>query len=220
MDRQPWMDTAGGASDEMLHRRYVGPVDRWPISAAHQLAVLKAEGLHPQSHLVDVGCGPLCAGSLLIPWLDPGCYVGIEPNVDALLAGVEAEGLEEVIAVRRASFAIGTVTDLPELVADRRVWPRPDMVLMHSIFSHMRPALMVESLRALKQAFSTGTVVIASFALSRIDDPALDDGDQWEYPGLVHYHRTRIDGYGAQTGWTVKWLPYREPGKQVWARLT
>lgn len=222
MKRDKWMNTAGGAADDQLHRRYVGPVERWPISAAHQLSVVQAEGVSKSSVLVDLGCGPLCAGSVLIPWLEVGHYFGVEPNAEALAEGIKREGFAQMIADRQATLNIGSCLALPALVDDGKVPSHPDLVLMHSIFSHMRPGLLAESLTAMHDAFDRGTKVLASFALVKdsANVTATTVGDPWEYPGLIHYTHGLAAGIAAENGWTLVWRKYREPGKQVWASLT
>jgi hypothetical protein len=214
------MDTQGGATDSQLHRRYVGPVERWDRSRQHQMEVLLSEGLLVNHTVVDLGCGPLCAGSLLIPWLNERCYYGIEPNREVLTEGIEREGLGNILTAKQAVLVVGECLDTPGLVETGHVLEAPDFVLMHSIFSHMRHELLVGSLRAIHNAFATGTPVIASFAVTR-DRRYADHQDQpqWEYPGLIHYTARRLESLIDRCGWDLTWRNYREPGGQRWARL-
>ena len=60
---------------------YVGPPKLWDELGASQFRLLTALGLRENHRLLDVGCGALRAGRLLMPYLNKGCYYGIEPNM-------------------------------------------------------------------------------------------------------------------------------------------
>lgn len=52
---------------------------RWDEYARWQMDTLIACGMKPEHRLLDIGCGPLRLGTLAIPYLNDGCYAGIEP---------------------------------------------------------------------------------------------------------------------------------------------
>ena len=54
----------------------------WKKRGAFQLFFLQRMGLQPSSRLLDIGCGPLRAGSHLINFLDRGKYHGVDYNAD------------------------------------------------------------------------------------------------------------------------------------------
>jgi hypothetical protein len=64
-------------------------VYRYERTGRAQLEALIRHGLNPWSKLLDVGSGTLCGAYWMIHFLDPGGYYGIEPNKDAVQAGVE-----------------------------------------------------------------------------------------------------------------------------------
>src|SRR5262245_46565510 len=49
------------------HRDFVGPVERYDIVAAMMFSLLAALGLRGHHRLLDIGCGSLRVGRLLIP---------------------------------------------------------------------------------------------------------------------------------------------------------
>ncbi len=59
---------------------YVGPPQDYDFMGATQFRLLTTLGLRDHHRLLDFGCGSLRAGRLLIPYLNPGNYYGIEPN--------------------------------------------------------------------------------------------------------------------------------------------
>jgi hypothetical protein len=62
------------------YRAFVGPFEQYDVIGASQFALLYALGLRQHHRLLDVGCGSLRAGRMLIAYLEPGNYAGIEPN--------------------------------------------------------------------------------------------------------------------------------------------
>lgn len=217
MIREPWMDKA---SDVQLHRRFVGPVQRWPHSADHQLWIVQQAGYTPESTVVDLGCGSLCAASRLIPWLNTGNYTGVDPRMDVVEEALVREDLTDVAEWRKASFVEGSAVDTPRLVEDGAIPHAPDLILMHSIFSHMRRPLAVESLTAMREAFAPTSVVVATFLISHRDDSA--DGEPWVYPGLVAYTLASVRQTAAQAGWRMKLTSAFDLGRpaQRWVRLS
>src|ERR1700724_2187949 len=68
----------GGGSP--LFRAYVGPPRQFDFMGAPQFRLLTTLGLREHHSVLDFGCGSLRAGRLLIPYLLPGRYYGLEPN--------------------------------------------------------------------------------------------------------------------------------------------
>jgi hypothetical protein len=58
----------------------VGAPEEWDLVAARQVTLLLVAGLRDTHRLVDIGCGSLRAGRMLLPYLRPGRYFGVEPN--------------------------------------------------------------------------------------------------------------------------------------------
>lgn len=68
----------------------------WDTIGPLQLDYLVAQGLRPEHHLLDVGCGGLRGGIHFVRYLDAGHYCGIDRNQNFLDGGkreLEAAGL-------------------------------------------------------------------------------------------------------------------------------
>jgi SAM-dependent methyltransferase len=104
--------------------------ESWLAIGQLQFDYLRAHGLAPAHNVLDIGCGNLRAGRLLIGYLEPGRYYGIDISPDILL------GAADVIADH------GLQDKLPRLalVRDLRLAFLPDghfdVVHAHSVFSH------------------------------------------------------------------------------------
>lgn len=71
------------------HRRVIG--GRWEKIGRLQFDFLVEQGLRPDSHLLDVGCGALRGGVHFARYLEPGHYFGIDSNRSVLEAAIERE---------------------------------------------------------------------------------------------------------------------------------
>lgn len=68
-----------------VHRAKVG--GEWETIGSLQHDFMVAQGLVPESRLLDVGCGALRGGILLAKYLAPGGYYGIDVNESLIRAG-------------------------------------------------------------------------------------------------------------------------------------
>jgi hypothetical protein len=112
--------------DFPAHRAYVGKPDEWDLVAARQVTLLLAAGLRDNHLLADVGCGSLRAGRMLIPYLHPEHYFGVDPNGWLVEEGIEHELGRDLVRIKRPTFRF--VDDFSLSTAgDRhpqRVWRR------------------------------------------------------------------------------------------------
>ena len=83
------------------HRFHIGPADFYDVLTAIQFNLLTALGLREKHFLVDIGCGSLRAGRLLIPYLASGHYFGIEPLPWLIQEGIDKEIGESMIRIKR-----------------------------------------------------------------------------------------------------------------------
>jgi SAM-dependent methyltransferase len=104
--------------------------ESWLEIGQLQFNYLTGHGLKPDMRVLDIGCGNLRAGRLLIDYLDAGNYYGLDISPDILLAA------------QRTVVDYGLQARLPHLalVRDLRLDFLPDaafdVVHAHSVFSH------------------------------------------------------------------------------------
>src|SRR5438477_9754533 len=79
------------------YRAYVGPPEDYDLIAAMTFNLLTTLGLRQHHSLLDIGCGSLRIGRLLIPYLNRGKYFGIEPAEWLVAEGIKDELSETVI---------------------------------------------------------------------------------------------------------------------------
>jgi ABC-type polysaccharide/polyol phosphate transport system ATPase subunit/SAM-dependent methyltransferase len=90
--------------DRAPHRAVPG--GHWREAGRWQFEFLRAQGLQPQDFVLDVGCGSLATAVHLIPFVEPGHFVGADRNSSLLDAGMRIELPRAGIAPARAHFLL------------------------------------------------------------------------------------------------------------------
>src|SRR5258706_7230212 len=75
------MSRVQAQAEEMISRHgFLGvPVETFEQAGREQLIALLQEGLHPESKVLEIGCGCLRIAYWLGRFVHPCCYHGIEP---------------------------------------------------------------------------------------------------------------------------------------------
>jgi SAM-dependent methyltransferase len=127
-----------------------GTHEAWLRQGQTQFDYLLGHGLDPAMRVLEIGCGNLRAGRLLIDYLGVGNYYGIDISPDILLAALDT--------VTR----YGLETKLPRLtlVKDLEFGFLPpdtfDVVHAHSVFSHSPLEVIEECLRHVGRIMAPG----------------------------------------------------------------
>ena len=172
------------------HRRYVGPAERFDTSAASQFNLLTLLGLRETHHVLDVGCGALRAGRLLIVYLEAGGYFGIEPQRWLIESAIRSEIGSELIRLKRPTF---------DHNADFRlgVFGRSfDFIVVSSIFSHAARRQIATCLGEARDVLTEDGLLLASF----VEGAESYAGDGWVYPGTVGYRLEDLQGLAGDHG--------------------
>jgi SAM-dependent methyltransferase len=188
------------------YRAFVGPPEDYDLIAAMSFALLTALGLRQGHALLDLGCGSLRVGRLLIPYLNRAGYTGFEPNGWLVEDGIRNECGADLIELKKPRFVIA---DGPEGLGAAGPF---DFVLAQSIFSHMGVDLISMWLRALAPRLGSSGALVATF-LEAEDD---DSRSGWVYPECVAYRASTIERIAAENGLSFKLLGWRHP-RQTWA---
>jgi len=167
--------------------------------------MLTSLGLREDHRVLDIGCGSLRVGRLLIPYLRPGNYVGVEPEGWLVEQGIREELGTDLVKIKRPRFEIAG--DASGLGANERF----DFALAQSIFSHTGPDLLAEWLQSASRHLNEDGALLGSFVPGA--DAWIDGG--WTY-GLVTYSRTTITEIAEHAGLGFRVLDWRHPA-QTWA---
>jgi SAM-dependent methyltransferase len=190
----------------MDHRAAVGGM--WDVIGALQFDYLVAQGLRPDHHLLDIGCGSLRGGGRFIWYLDVGHYFGIEKEGELLDMGISREIL--TLRDRQPVFRVCEHFDFAGLS------PKPfDFALAQSVFTHL-PADEIElCLRNLRPVMADDGVFYATFWLgeSRPLRKPRDHRSRYQYP------MDRILAFGG-AAWMVEYIgEWGHPRGQMMVRF-
>src|SRR5215475_7542377 len=155
------------------YRAYVGPPEDYDLIAAMTFNLLTTLGLRQHHSLLDIGCGSLRIGRLLIPYLNPGKYFGVEPNEWLVDEGIRRELGETLVQIKRPTFFF---SDSPDTIAQSKI---PfDFALAQSIFSHSGLDLIKGWLSPISRSLARDGALVATFLIG--DEDFAEKG--WIYP--------------------------------------
>jgi SAM-dependent methyltransferase len=137
------------------HRRYSGGM--WEEIGKLQFDFLVSRGLKPEHVFCDVACGSLRAGVHLIPYLNPGNYLGIDKEQDLIDAGDKKELTPELVAEKQPEFVVSSAFEF------ERFSRQPQMAIAQSLFTHLPPELIRLCFRKLLPAMARGGEFYATF---------------------------------------------------------
>jgi hypothetical protein len=189
------------------YRAYVGPPEDYDLIAAMTFNLLTTLGLRQHHSLLDVGCGSLRIGRLLIPYLNRDKYVGIEPNEWLVRQGIRHEMGETLLQIKRPKFYF---TDSPANIGrgEDRFRFRRRAVNLQSLWTG--PDRAVAFFYCKISRFDGA--LVATFLPSENDN--IEAG--WIYPACVSYKPETLRGVAAEAGLRFEILDWRHP-RQTWA---
>jgi SAM-dependent methyltransferase len=198
---------AGLKPGDPHYRAYVGPPEDYDLIAAMTFNLLTTLGLRQHHSLLDVGCGSLRIGRLLIPYLNRGKYFGFEPNEWLVREGIKRELGETLVQIKSPTFFF---SDSPDTITQANA--SFDFVLAQSIFSHCGLDLIKNWLSAISRSLAQNGALIATFLIGEADSPRMG----WIYPDCVNYRPATLERAAADVNLRFQILEWKHP-RQTWA---
>jgi hypothetical protein len=150
----------------------------------------------------------LRAGRLLIPYLKPGHYFGLEPNASLVEDGLDHELGREIVSVKQPTFLHHDTFGTAEF--GRRF----DYLLAHSIATHAGPDILVPLLRQFRNALTEDGIALVTFLEARKSEREISPSG-WAYPEVVRQTRAEIKSAAREAGLFAARLRWRLP-RQRW----
>lgn len=189
------------------YRAFVGPPADYDLVAAMSMGLLTTLGLRQHHAVLDIGCGSLRVGRLLVPYLNRGGYTGLEPNEWLVRDGIANELGEDQVRIKQPRFEFSASAS--GLLAGTR---RYDYMLAQSIFSHTGIDLLQTWLEHAAELLQPTGVLVATFLPAASD--AVERG--WIYPGCVSFRPSTMAASAARCGLEFAPLDWKHP-RQSWA---
>lgn len=183
------------------YRAFVGPPFNYDINGAMQFQFVLDLGLREYHRFLEVGCGSLRLGRLLITYLLPDRYFGVEPKVKILRDGMRNNfGAEDgdVVKLKRPTFAHGTDFNF-EFVG------KPvDFIIAQSIASHTGVSETRRLMKSIAGVSHENTIAMMTYI--RCQQTSQENTkDGWFYPECVTY----TDGFMARLAGELGLYAYR-----------
>ena len=189
------------------YRAYVGPPEDYDLIAAMAFNLLTTLGLRQHHSLLDVGCGSLRIGRLLIPYLNHGKYVGVEPNEWLVNEGIRRELGDTLVQIKRPTFLF---SDSPDTIAEVKF--AFNFALAQSIFSHCGLDLIKGWLSAISRSLARDGALVATFLIAEEDSTRTG----WIYPDCVNYRPATLELAAKDVNLRFEILDWKHP-RQTWA---
>lgn len=186
------------------YRAFVGPPRDYDLVASMCFNLLTSAGLRGHQKVLDIGCGSLRVGRLLIPYLNKGNYTGVEPNKWLVYDGINNEVGKHQIKIKNPTFIFSdTISQLQS--------NDYDYALAQSIFSHTGHDLTNKWLSEISSHLNDSAVLLCTFIVSETDTSQ----NGWVYPGCVTYTPQTIKNFANKHGFECMKLNWSHP-RQSW----
>lgn len=188
-----------------------------------QMKMMESMGLKPHHSLLDIGCGDLKAGILLLRYLDVGCYAGLDQTEIAIQQGCLS--ITEDDWLKKPKFYLGG--DFNFESTGRHF----DFMLANSVFTHLDLSMVGHGLSSAYAALVPGGRFIATFFAAPKDEPWVaeklyrDEGktgakSTYSFRNPFHHPLDIILVIGEGIGYQVKILDLEHPKTQTVIQFT
>ena len=123
------------------------------------MAALLAEGMTPDDHLLDIGCGALRLGHKAVPFLKPGHYWGTDASLALMRHGravdlADPDRLPLDHLVEDTDFAVPGIPD------------RITLAIAFGVFTHLPQPMLPPALTSIRRRFPTLRAALFTVFLS------------------------------------------------------
>ncbi len=192
------------------YRAYVGPPLQYDFMGITQLALLYGVGLREHHRVLDLGCGSLRAGRLLIPFLNEGMYFGIEPNPWLIEEGLRENLGQDMVRMKSPRFDHNDRFDC-EVFGEQF-----DYIVAQSILSHTKIDMGKRCVSNAAKVLKPDGLFLLTFQQVMHPEKHQDQyGDEWVYPGVVPTSEDAIADIFQHAGLSFWKLPWFHP-RQTW----
>jgi len=190
------------------YKGFIGDSKKYDDIGQIIYTMLIENGLKKHHFLLDIGCGSLRVGKLLIPHLYRNRYYGIEPNYWLIKEAIEKELTISVFEKKAPSFGIEKDFNLSEGKIEF------DFILANSIFIHACKFQVEKCIDEAVKILRKGGKFIFNFI------PGKDSKtNEWSYPGSVTYSREYIERLLSLRQLKWSYFDVKYPGKQLFIKI-
>lgn len=165
--------------------------DQWVEFGQLQFDYLARHGLEPGDQVLEIGCGNLRAGRLLIRYLDPGHYYGVDISPEILVSA------QQVISDDGLQDKLSNLTLVTDLTLEFLPPSYFGVVHANSVFTHCPIEIVEECIASVARVMAPGAFF--DFTFYRADD------DEYQVHHEDFYYRTEtLTALAAKYGFTAE----------------
>jgi SAM-dependent methyltransferase len=166
-------------------------------------------GMREKHRVLDFGCGSLRSGRLVMTYLAPGRYYGIDPNKWLIDAAIEQEVGRSLIELKKPRFAFHSDGVMTSFGTEF------DFIHAHSVLTHASPQLAREFFSQAGKVLARDGLAIATFLRGDTDYEG-----EWAYPDIIPYRLETLTRWASDAGLQLQILrwPHRAQTYFVAAR--
>jgi hypothetical protein len=217
----PAVSDLQGRADRMIsdHGFQGVPRETFAQAGREQLIALLAEGLRPESKILEFGCGCLRIAYWLVRFLDPGGYCGIEPARHRVGHGLRYLFTAEELRIKQPRFDYNTAFN--SSVFGRKF----DFFLARSIWTHASKLQIEATLDSFLRDAEPHAIFLASYLPAH--SPEEDyPGTQWvgtshesDTPGVIRHSIEWITGQCRNRSLNCEEIDGTDCDGQEWLRI-
>ena len=189
----------------MQHREYVGGM--WESIGRLQFDFLINQGMKPESILLDIACGCLRLGVHAIPYLNKGCYLGIDKSEALIVAGLEYELHDAIRREKEPHFVISSTFDFDRFKLE------PDFTIAQSLFTHLTSDRIERCFYRISKLLKQKGVFFAPFFEAAV--PQENPSESHDHKNFK-YTRDEMLNFGKTNGLNAQYIgDWNHPRDQV-----
>lgn len=155
----------------------VVPGGHWLEGGDWVFELLRRQGLQPEDSVLDVGCGGLATGRLLLSFLEPGRYWGFDVDQALILAGTTIELPKVGVSSERGFYVFNPEFDLTRVTGGIR------FAVSEGFFSRLPLDRIARCIAAVMHKLSRSGCFFATW----FDNPNADSFEPIDRDGFVTY---------------------------------
>lgn len=192
------------------YRSFVGPYSAYADMSGLEFSLLYLSGLKETDSLLDIGCGALRLGRVVLPYLLPGKYHCIEPNSWLVREALHYELGEQILWLKQPKFAFNENFQAP--LADSTF----NFLIAQSIFSHTGLDMFEGAMKKMKGHMTDASVFLSTFV--KVGNwPNFTTSTGWIYPGCCVMTDEAIQEVATRHELVAVPLKWRHDRQQWWA---